>query len=92
MKKNYRILRLTPKLILALNAAVLIFGIIGGTLSTVTSVIRLVGSDMAAPCYYQYFTKGRFLKCFVTEESCFQVYHSLATTVDLLAAVVHSEI
>ncbi|ULT99716.1 hypothetical protein L5515_003634 [Caenorhabditis briggsae] len=52
------ILRLTPKPILALNAAVLIFGIIGGTLSTITSLIRLADSDMAAPCYWQYFTKG----------------------------------
>ncbi|KAF1762290.1 hypothetical protein GCK72_010552 [Caenorhabditis remanei] len=52
------ILRITPKAILALNAAVLIFGIIGGTLSTITSIIRLADSDMAAPCYWQYFTKG----------------------------------
>ncbi|CAI2348203.1 unnamed protein product [Caenorhabditis sp. 36 PRJEB53466] len=52
------IIRLTPKPILILNAVVLIFGIIGGTLSTITSIIRLADSDMAAPCYWQYFTKG----------------------------------
>uniref|UniRef100_A0A8R1EV20 Aa_trans domain-containing protein n=1 Tax=Caenorhabditis japonica TaxID=281687 RepID=A0A8R1EV20_CAEJA len=52
------VLHLTPKPILILNAAILIFGIIGGTLSTITSIVRLADSELAPPCYYQYFTKG----------------------------------
>ncbi|EGT39885.1 hypothetical protein CAEBREN_25444 [Caenorhabditis brenneri] len=75
------ILRLTPKAILALNAAVLIFGIIGGTLSTITSIIRLADSDMAAPCYWQYFTKGLpFSGDNIGSVSCCGTYRNLTVS------------
>ncbi|CAB3403311.1 unnamed protein product [Caenorhabditis bovis] len=48
----------TPKHILLFNAFILVFGIVGGTLATITSVIKLTQADMAPPCYVQYFSRG----------------------------------
>ncbi|CAD6188105.1 unnamed protein product [Caenorhabditis auriculariae] len=48
----------TPKTILIANIALLSFGIIGGTIATVSSLIKLTDSTMSAPCYVQYFTNG----------------------------------
>ncbi|CAI5446061.1 unnamed protein product [Caenorhabditis angaria] len=50
------IIKKTPKYILFINGIVLAFGIIGGILATITSLIKLFDEKMAAPCYIQYFS------------------------------------
>ncbi|VDM70118.1 unnamed protein product [Strongylus vulgaris] len=49
-----------PRRMLVVNCISLTFGIVGGVVATVFSIIKMMGADVAPPCYVQYFREGRF--------------------------------
>uniref|UniRef100_A0A1I7X818 Aa_trans domain-containing protein n=1 Tax=Heterorhabditis bacteriophora TaxID=37862 RepID=A0A1I7X818_HETBA len=58
------IIAYTPRHILIINLCSLTFGLIGGVVATVSSIIKLTGADMAAPCYVQYIRNGKWIILF----------------------------
>ncbi|CAJ0596928.1 unnamed protein product [Cylicocyclus nassatus] len=70
-----------PRRTLIINCLSLTFGIVGGTVATIYSLIKMIGTDVSPPCYIQYFREGLpFVSAISGGVNCCGAFHNVTVS------------